>query len=167
MPSVIRYPSGSESDAVKNAFYCGDDDGKIGIRCDVTAGNLPETVIVTHGKIAVEALLAEKMLKEQGIDVAIILCEYIAPYDALAREIADFWKTNSPKNVVFLEEEIKSGGFGMLLSQKMSDLDMLGGKKHLILAAEDAFVTRRTGESYLEASGLDHKSIAEKIKNFN
>ena len=166
-PAIIRYPSGSECEEVKKAFYSGIEAENTGIRCDISPKDMPETVIITHGRIVREALLAKKELKAQGINAAIILCEYIAPYDALAREIADFWKTNSPKNVVFLEEEIKSGGFGMLLSQKMSDLDMLGGKKHLILAAEDAFVTRRTGESYLEASGLDHKSIAEKIKNFN
>ena len=165
-PAVIRYPSGSESDAVKNAFYCGDEDCKIGIKCDVSAEFLPETVIVTHGKIVIEALWAKKLLKEQGKDVAIILCEYIAPYDELAKEINDFWAANAPQNVVFLEEEIKSGGFGMLLSQKMSDLGILDGKKHLILAAENAFVTRKTGESYLEASGLDRRGIAEKIKNF-
>jgi 1-deoxy-D-xylulose-5-phosphate synthase len=164
-PAIIRYPSGSESEAVKNAFYCKEDE-KIGIKFNASAENLPETVIVTHGKIVIEALEAEKALKEMGINVAIILCEYIAPYDSLAKEIEDFWKANPPKNLVFLEEEIKSGGFGMLLSQKMRDVGMLDGKKHLILAAENAFVTRKTGESYLEASGLDRRSIAEKIKNF-
>lgn len=165
-PAIVRYPSGSESEALKNAFYSENNSGKLGIKCDTTAEMLPETVIITHGRIAEEALAAKNRLKEEGINAAIILCEYIAPYDALASEISAFWSINAPKNIVFLEEEIKQGGFGMLLSQKMSDMGMLKDRKHLILAAEDAFVTRKVGESYLEASRLDRRSIAEKIRNF-
>ena len=166
-PAIIRYPSGCENEQIKKAFFDGKEKRGLGIKCDVLPESMPKTVIITHGRIVAEALRAKNILMNEGRDVAIILCEHIAPYDILAEEINDFWKDRSPENIVFLEEEIKVGGFGMLLSQKMRENGMLDGKKHMILAAEDAFVTRKAGESYLEASGLDADSIVEKIKNFN
>jgi deoxyxylulose-5-phosphate synthase len=71
----------------------------------------------------------------------------------------------TPKTLVFLEEEIKNGGFGMLLSDKMKDLGALDGVRYRVLASENAFVKRNVGESYIRASGLDCESIAEVIKN--
>ena len=63
----------------------------------------------------------------------------------------------------FVEEEIKAGGFGMMLSDKLRDKGFLKDTEYRIIAAEDPFVVREVGQSYLEASGLDFKSLAKII----
>ena len=76
-------------------------------------------------------------------------------------------KSARPENLLFVEEEIKAGGFGMMLAESLRALGVLDIVKYDILAAKDAFITRKTGWSYLKASGLDAEAIAERIKKFD
>lgn len=163
-PSIVRYPSGFESDSVKNTFYREADNAEIGVRCDFNPDNAPADLIITHGRIVNEAMKAKKILSESGIDVGIILCEYIAPFDSLS---CDIWKAmgnKSAKNIMFLEEEIREGGFGMLLSDAMNRRGMLKSTNYDVLAATNAFATRNKGESYLDVLGLDGASVADKFQ---
>jgi len=164
-PSVIRYPSGYESEIVSNIFYKDEFDGKISIRCDFSPENVPDNIIVTHGRIVTECIKAKKLLEDSGERVGIILCEYVAPYDKLSDEIAAILNDKMPQKLIFVEEEIKNGGFGMTLSEHLKNKINCEKVRCNILAAEDAFVERKIGESYLEASGLDAKSIAERIRS--
>jgi deoxyxylulose-5-phosphate synthase len=108
---------------------------------------------------------AKKLLEESGESVGILLCEYIAPYDRLSDEIATVFKDQIPRKLIFVEEEIKNGGFGMTLSEHLKNKINYEKVRSYILAAEDAFVERRAGETYLEASKLDARSIAERIRS--
>lgn len=164
-PSVIRYPSGYESEAVSSIFYKDGSDGKISVRRDFSPENMPDNIIVTHGRIVTECIKAKKLLEESGESVGILLCEYIAPYDKLSDEIAAIFKDKMPRKLIFVEEEIKNGGFGMTLSEHLKNKINYEKVRSDILAAEDAFVERKTGESYLEASRLDAGSIAERIRS--
>ena len=165
--SVIRYPSGSEKQTIKSTFYNGEKIEKIGVRADFSTDDQPKTIIITHGRIAAECIKAKELLEEQKSEVGILLCEYLAPYDQLAAEIFEILKNARPENLLFVEEEIKAGGFGMMLSEVLRSLGVLDIVKYDILAAKDAFVTRKAGESYLEALGLDSKAIAERLKKFD
>ena len=162
-PSVIRYPSGFEDEKIKQVFYNGAQNRKIGIRCDFDADSMPNNIIITHGRIVSEALVAKEMLKESGVDTGIVLCEYIAPYSKLSSEICALFGDRKPSAVLFLEEEIIQGGFGMLLSKQMQEDGLLNGVKYDILATTNAFVVRKAGESYLKAAGLDRYAIADRI----
>ncbi len=164
--AVIRYPSGSVSAEVIEAFYKDEKIEKIGVRTDFFDDKKPKTLIITHGRIVKECLKAKNMLSEQRDDVGILLCEYLAPYDSLATEIFEILKEVRPENLLFVEEEIKAGGFGMMLAESLRPLGVLDMVKYDILAATDAFVSRAEGESYLSASGLDATSISERLKNF-
>ncbi len=164
--SVIRYPSGCESVEVIEAFYKDEKIEKIGVQTDFSDDKKPKTLIITHGRIVKECLKAKNMLSEQRDDVGILLCEYLAPYDALADEIFEILKEVRPENLLFVEEEIKAGGFGMMLAETLRPLGVLDIVKYDILAANDAFVSRAEGESYLSASGLDAASIFKRLKNF-
>ncbi len=166
-PSVIRYPSGSENQRVRSAFYQGEYDGKIGVRSDFSDSDKLKTIIITHGRIALECLKAKKRLEGDGETVGILLCEYISPYDKLAGEICEIIDRIRPKNLLFVEEEIKAGGFGMLLSEKMKKKGSLDGIAYDILATENAFIKRKTGESFVMAAGVDDDGIVEKIKEFS
>jgi 1-deoxy-D-xylulose-5-phosphate synthase len=165
LPSLIRYPSGHELQEVKNAFYSGHNNETIGVKCYFSPERMPDNIIITHGRIVSEAMKAKQLLAKENINVGIVLCEYVSPYGMLADDVVRALGGATPKTLFFLEEEIKNGGFGMLLSDKMKDLGVLNGVRYRILASENAFVKRNVGESYIKASGLDYESIAEAIKN--
>ena len=165
--SAIRYPSGCENERIVKAFYAGGHGGKVGIRCDFDKDSKIDTLIVTHGRIAQECLSAKQMLKDKGLRVGIVLCEYIAPYAKLCDDISRVLDETSAKNVVFVEEEIRQGGFGMLLSDKLTQNGKLCGKKARIVAAENAFVRCKAGQTYAEAAGVDAASIARTIELMN
>ena len=162
-PAVLRYPAGAEDPLVRSAFYSCEAEEKIGVRCDFSGEKKSEILIVTHGRIVSECLKAENILSEAGRHVGIVLCEYLAPYDSLAHEIGEILHSIRPERVVFVEEEIESGGFGMLIGEKLRSYGYLEGIESSIFAITDPFVVRKTGESYLEASSLDAKSIARRI----
>lgn len=162
--SAIRYPSGSEEDLVINEFYKNGQYDSIGIKINFAKEYEPDHIIITHGRIAKECILAKNILEEKGIKTGIILCEYISPYDSLAKEIEKVLSGINIKSVTFVEEEIRAGGFGMMLSDKMSDYLNKIGAKHNILAAENAFVKLSVDETYLTRSELDCKSIAARIE---
>ncbi len=161
--SAIRYPSGCENTEIVNAFYKDTDNTVIGIKTDFDAVRVPENIIVTHGRIVKECMRAEAVLKDQGIDCGIILCEYIAPYGSLADDIFKIIDNSSVKTITFVEEEIRAGGFGVMLSDAMVNKGYLDGIKYTVMAADDPFVKRRAGETYLSAAGLDAEHIATKI----
>lgn len=165
--SAIRYPSGSESAEVVKAFYEKDSSDSIGIKTDFDTNNVPENIIVTHGRIVSECLAARDSLKGDGINCGIMLCEYISPYSKLADEIYSTIKNSPVKTITFVEEEIRAGGFGMLLSDAMRNKGYLDGIDCTVMAADDAFIKRKKGQTYLRAIGLDAKQIAEKIKERN
>ena len=162
--SLIRYFGGHEDVDVKKAFY-GDFDGKIGVKTDFSADSAPNNIIITHGRISSECLGAEKLLMDKGISAGIMLCEYVAPYDDLAEEVGEILERVKPHHLYFVEEEIKAGGFGMMLSDKLRDKGLLRDIEYRIIAAEDPFVVREAGQTYLEASKLDRESLAKIIAN--
>ncbi|MBQ8408036.1 MAG: 1-deoxy-D-xylulose-5-phosphate synthase [Clostridia bacterium] len=165
MPAVIRYPAGSECREIVCAFYGDRADEKIGIRCDFVPKDQPKILMITHGRIAKECLAAEKLLFASGLSAGTVLCEYIAPYDRLSREIGEVIAESRPEIVLFVEEEIKNGGFGMLLAEELQKHGLLKGVRFDILATENPFAVRKPDESYLKAAGLDAGSIADRAKN--
>lgn len=166
-PSAIRYPSGCENERVIRAFYKEGFDGKVGVRCDFDEGSNLETLIVTHGRIAHECLSAKEMLADGAEKVGIALCEYIAPYDNVSDEISNIINKTNAKNVIFVEEEIRQGGFGMMLCDKLTLKGKLCGKNTRIIAADNAFVRCSAGQTYAQAAGVDAASIAKTICEIN
>ncbi len=164
-PAIIRYPSGIENSEVKNSFYPKENDRKVGIRWDFDLENAPESIIVTHGRMVNECMRAKAMLEEEDISVGIILCEYLAPYDMLANELCDLFEKILPSSLIFAEEEIRNGGFGMLLSDAIKKQGRIKGIRYDIVAASDPFVKRREGERFIEASGISASDISCRMKS--
>lgn len=162
-PSAIRYPSGGEDSLIFDEFYGDGEVRKIGIRCDFDARLGKDNIIVTHGRIAAECIRAKKALEANGISTGIVLCEYVAPYDSLADEVGAVIMSARPQTVIFVEEEIKNGGFGVTLSENMRQRSYLDGIRYDIAAAENAFVSCKAGQSYIEAAGLDSESIVKRV----
>lgn len=165
--SAIRYPSGCENEAVASAFYKDAIANSIGIRTNFPIDIVPENVIITHGKIVCECLEAKSILDDNGINTGIILCEYISPYGELADEIFSVISGKNIKSITFVEEEIRNGGFGMILFDEMRRRGYIDNLNCEIMAADDAFIQLERGQSYLSASSLDGRSIANRIRKYN
>ena len=162
-PVAIRYPSGCECEDIKNAFYKNGECDDISIRCLFPEDKAPDYVIITHGRITRECLKAKAELEKRNIGVGVMLCEYLAPYDELADEILSKISNISPKAMIFVEEEIRVGGFGentiAAIKRKTGRIDAA----YDIIAAEDPFVRRNEGQSYESAAGIDCDAIVERI----
>ena len=161
---AIRYPSGCEDATLVQAFYPygrGENE-PLGVRVwQSRAGDVALTV-VTHGRIAREALEAARALDEAGVPVRVLLCEYLAPYAALSAEIAPLLAGG----VLFLEEEVRAGGFGMNLADALLAIGAIKHQSMVIIATENGFVTPKTGENIRHAAGVDAAAIcraAEKL----
>ena len=163
-PCAVRYPSGKENAEILEKFYRKGDFENIGIRCDFSSEDKPQALIVTYGRIASEAIRAKELLKDEGIRVGIVLLEMLKPYDITAKMIENIIPKET-RAILFLEEEIRSGGAGMNLTDKMSAFLENRGIKHGILAVDDSFVAVvEQGKSIYGAAGIDRENIAEIIK---
>ncbi len=160
--SAVRYPSGSEQQVLADAFYKNRDFDKIGVRTDVVGQT--DVLYITHGRVALECLKAKAILSTVGLSAKVALCEYISPYDKLAGEIFEIIKETSPKAIVFVEEEIKAGGFGMMLAEALRILGGLDGVKYDIAASDD-FVIQTKNEHIYKSAGIDAESLASLAQN--
>ena len=160
-PSAIRYPRCIKNETIKEKFYAdGDYSLKIARRDFETA----DAVVITHGRIANEALAAENTAKREGIALGTILLEKLKPYDATADAVSALIPENCEK-IVFLEEEIRSGGMGMLLCDAMTRKGMLNGKKVAIMALDDNFAERKRDISVYREFGLSAENIVKTVKS--
>ena len=163
-PVAVRYPSGSESEDVVRRFYGKSDFSKIGIKCDFESTDKKKAVIVTYGRIVSEAIEAKAVLELDGIPTGIMLLEKLKPYDDSARLIKEMLP-DGVESVLFLEEEIRSGGAGMNLSDKLRGYFDKNGISFDVLATDDNFVAHvERGQSIYSAAGVDKENICCRIK---
>ena len=161
-PCAIRYPSGFESKVLIDRFY-GKQASFTGLKSDFGANDTIDVVIITHGRIALEAVKAADAAKEKGIRVGIILLEMLKPYDVTAGKVSDMIP-QSTKGVIFLEEEIHSGGMGVNLREKLDARGVLDGCKTAFMAVDDSFVDVRNPDEHIyKTAGIDADSICKKI----
>ena len=153
---ALRYPAGAPCERLLLAFYK-EEQERVGVRV-FDAAKAPVCTVVTHGRIAAEALLAAEELAQDGTACRVILCEYLAPYDALFAELLPKLAGDS---VLFLEEEVRGGGFGMHLVDAMQRAGV--ERRYAILATENGFITPAPGQTPLEAAGLGAKDIKNAI----
>ena len=166
-PVAIRYPNGGEDAHLRDTFYPDGDPTDIGIReSDPACHEIPAAIVITHGRITKEALAARDRLAEEGIGVGILLCEYLKPYDRLAAEVAARLPDGVP--LLFLEEEIRAGGFGMLLSDALIRGGMPASRPYAIMAVDDDFVHPRavsgSPEPIFRTAGIDSHAIEAKLR---
>ena len=112
-----------------------------------------------------EAIKAANELKEKGICCGIVLLEMLKPYDLIAERIADILPETA-ELILFLEEEIRGGGMGITLSDKLHSFASFNNKKHIIMAVDDNFVKNRQPEEDIwSAAGIDARHIITNIQN--
>ena len=154
--SAIRYPNGGEDPAVIGAFYPDGVDGADRPRVRAWGDGAASAVtIVTHGRITSCALQAAEELRRQGVAAQVLLCEYLAPYGDLSQEIAPLLSGD----ILFLEEEILSGGFGMNLSAALRAQGAMTDRNYCILATTNGFITPDVGQTPWQAAGIDPDAV--------
>ena len=162
-PAAIRYPNGGEDTRLRDTFYRDGDPTDVGVRESNPENHaIPAAVIITHGRITREALTAREALATQGIPVGILLCEYLKPYGKLADEIAAKLPAGIP--LLFVEEELRAGGFGMMLTDAMRRNGSLEGHPYAILATDDSFVSQDKPEPIFRTAGVDAETMAAEIR---
>ena len=163
-PTAIRYPSGYENTAIRDAFYAATHTVSGRVRADYTAEEAQglDAVIITNGRITAEALKAKDVLKEQGKKIGILLLEQIKPYDKIAKEAASLLPTH-PCRVLFLEEEIYTGGMGMNLSNALAEHEVMKNKSITVKALSDGFAIQVKDEHIWKSFGLDCDGIVRDI----
>jgi deoxyxylulose-5-phosphate synthase len=166
-PAAIRYPNGGENTRIREVFYPDYPDhatAHIGVRTSypLDAATPLDAVIVTHGRITAEALAAAETLATEGMTVGVQLCEYIKPYDRLAEAVAARLPDGCP--VLFLEEEIRAGGFGMMLSDALTRRGSMAGRSYAILAVDDSFVIQERAEPIYRTAGIDAAAICDTLR---
>ncbi len=164
-PVAIRYPNGYEDADVRLAFYGYGTPRGIAVRPDFDHKKLEaplDAVIITHGRIAKEALKAKAKLADRNCHVGILLLEQLKPYEKVALEVAQYLPA-SPCRVLFLEEEIYAGGMGMMLSTALSLHPKMQNKTVRIMALKDDFGIQTRPEPILRSVGLDADSIMDEI----
>jgi 1-deoxy-D-xylulose-5-phosphate synthase len=162
-PCAIRYPNGTENDGVVEAFYCGRSTDTVDARRNYTDSDNCKIIIITHGKIVTEALAASNRLKQEGINTGIILLELLKPYDIVADKIVKIIPKDA--NVIFLEEEIRSGGMGANLSDMLIRMNVLKSDNIRIMAIDDNFIAvREKDQSIYDAAGLSEEHIYQTAK---
>jgi 1-deoxy-D-xylulose-5-phosphate synthase len=159
---AVRYPSGTVNQALVEAFYpmgaSEQDEPRVRVW---ESGSQPRVTVVTHGRIAVEALAAARALQADGISVRVLLCEYLAPYAALAAEVAPLLAGEA---TLFFEEEIRSGGFGENLASALKNHGALH-ENYAIVAAENGFVTPTSGQTVWQAAGVDAEALCRALRD--
>ncbi len=166
-PTAIRYPNGGESARVMETFYGGETPATIGVRADYTSAEKESlrAVMIVHGRMVTEALAARDKLAERGIRAGVLLCEYLKPYDRLAEEVHALLPDGVP--LLLAEEEIRAGGFGMMLSDALDKHPAYTPRPRRILAVEDEFVIQTKPEPIRRTAGVDAEAIVEAILTFD
>lgn len=162
-PAAVRYANYPENERVISEFYKNGIPEKPSVLKNYEDGAELDAVIVTYGKITKEALAAADGLANDNIRTGVILLEYLKPYEKLAREVEKLIPSGT-KAIVYLEEEIRNGGAGMLLSDKMSKYDTVKNIPYEVMATDDDFAYQKAGQTIYESAGISAKDVADRIK---
>ncbi len=117
-PLAIRYENRADDPAIRAAFYPNGDFDAYGVRPDFgSPAECRDGLILTYGAVTAEALRAKAMLLEQGKHVGILLLECLAPVGEAVERLLPLI-AGAPR-ILFLEEGIRNGGAGMLLTDAL------------------------------------------------
>ncbi len=176
-PSAVRYPAGAENPIIIKEFYGrnipsepqrGESEGFPHVIAGRSMPENPEVVIISHGRIAAEAVRAAGMLCERAIPAGAILLERLTPYDETAAALEEILRRGKqPSKIVFLEEEIRAGGMGMLLSDALGRRGSFAGSDFIIIALDNPFERQKDNRPVFESYGLDAASVVKRIMSGN
>ncbi|MCC8014335.1 MAG: 1-deoxy-D-xylulose-5-phosphate synthase [Eubacterium sp.] len=152
-PVAIRYPKGAVSEVLGGV----NEEIVLGMPQKVYKGE--KAAIVSYGAMMDNAIEAYGILIREGISPALYNGRFAAP-------IADEFITELQQyDCIFtVEDNIKSGGFGEQLVEKLLEKSIFG-KKIYNLAFPKKFIEAGSREELFKRYSLDGESIAEFVKD--
>ncbi len=163
-PVAIRYPNAGEDPEILAAFFS--KEGKaLGPR-RALAENLPSRAVVfTYGRIAAEALKAQRELAKEGIGLCVILLETLKPCENAVDAALPLLPPEA-ETLLFLEEGVRSGGAGMMFFDALARRapERIAGKRTEILAIGDAFSAGELGRPLYETLGISAADVIRAVK---
>lgn len=160
-PSFIRYKSGDETKL--SGFKRCQENGLMRFVKKNYEG-CADTVIITYGKIALEAIKALESYK--GAEkTGIILLEALDKTDDFINYLIPMISENNGK-IIFLEEGIRGGGMGMTLYSLMAHRKELKNKRFEVLAI-DSFGHSVKGEHLFKTCKISCQDILEVLDEQN
>ncbi|GIW80955.1 MAG: 1-deoxy-D-xylulose-5-phosphate synthase [Gemmatales bacterium] len=118
-----------------------------------------DAVLIAYGTLFTNCVKAAELLRDSGIDVAVINARFAKPIDrtTLLRAVENF------PVVVTVEEGALAGGFGSALLEAANEAGL--ETAHILrLGIPDRFIDHGEREELLQELGLDPQSIAEAVR---
>ncbi len=150
-PVAIRYPRGTAEGATLEPRP---EPIPLGTAEALTRGD--DLLILAIGHMVPQSLIAQRLLKEQGIESTVVNCRFVKPLDEamiirLAREIP---------RIITVEENARQGGFGSAVLELLADQD-IGPVSVKRLGIPDQFIEHGAVSVLRKNYGLDANGIAD------
>lgn len=151
---AIRYPRGAE--------ICNIDVAYDPLEPFTVFGDTIENVIVTYGRITVNALDAAKALNKRGVNTSVIKINRLAPLDPnLAVKLQEY------KNIFFFEEGIKNGGIGQQTAAMTISQNNGNNVSFKIIAIDNEFAPSADIYTSIDEYGLSCDAMIRTISGEN
>ena len=150
-PIAIRYPRGTDcTDNIKPLKEI--ENGKWEKIIDGE-----KIAIIAVGKMVQHVMLAKKLLNDNDINPTIISATFVKPMDTeMLKEVCD-----KGYNVITIEDNNISGGFGSYVLMELNKLNFKG--KFKALGYEDKFIPHGDLKNLYRDSGLDADGIVKSV----
>ena len=152
-PCAICYPRGRVSDCCFEP-HAMIEQGKAEILCEEGT----DCVLMAVGTMVETACKVKEKLSAEGIPVTVLNMRFVSPPDKAA--IVSYGER--AKLVVTLEENVKRGGFGEMVTDMLYE-HCTSKPKLLTIALPDSFLQQGTVEELRKQNSLDVDSITERI----
>ena len=156
-PVAVRYPRGAglgvATDTQMQLLPLG--------KAEVLSKGEKAMLIGVGNMVDVAERTAEKLNRE-GLGVGVINARFVKPFD---KELFIDLAKKGVK-MVFLEENVKAGGFASNVLMALLEAGCLHDKNIMSIAIDDEFVTHGSKDLLHKELGFDVPSLVSKIRNF-
>ena len=119
-----------------------------------------DAAILAVGTMVLEGMKAAEALSGEGIDVMVVNCRFMKPYDRqVLREVLA-----THRRILTVEEGAVVNGFGAFLAREMEEIPEASGIRMRTLGIPDRFVAHGSRAELLREIDLDAQGIGEWIR---
>jgi 1-deoxy-D-xylulose-5-phosphate synthase len=115
-------------------------------------------VILAVGTMVLPSLVAAEELAAEGIDLSVVNCRYLKPYDEVTLNAV----LAHHKHVLVVEEGAVVNGFGAYMAHVIDKLDP--SVRVAVHGVPDRFIDQAPRKRQLEILGLDAPGIARRVR---
>lgn len=117
-----------------------------------------QLAILAAGTMVLPSLAAAEQLATEGLDITVINCRFLKPYDSLTLAAV----LQDHRAVLVVEEGTVVNGFGAYMAQVIGRMD--SGVRVGIHGVPDTFIDHAPRKRQLAATGLDAEGIAARVR---